>query len=413
MKDEKTYVSDSEAGKVTVPWAKPAEDAEVVSTETVKPEQSNALAVIIQGSGLDPAKGAALMAKFSEIEAIAEDWKKKAAAIVVTSPDQQAEMKMARAGRLYLRDKRLDLEDMRKTEGEQFLRGKQAVDKIAKTLKALIEPTEEYLDAQEHFVERKEAEAKEAAQIVRSAELTALNVDTTVFDLLNMPEEAYIRLRDGIKLEIENRKAAEAKAEADRIAKEKADAEERERLKAEAARLVEEAKVREAEFAAERERLAKIQEEKDKAAAIEKEKAEAEKKRIAEETALNLKQLADEQAKRDAEAKKERDRLEAIAKKERESAAKVAAELEAKKKADEAARIEAENKAKAEAKAKADAEKKAASAPDKQKIVELAKQIEAIKMPEVKTAEAKKVIADAKGLLAKVQLFLIQKSEAL
>ena len=68
MKDEKTFVSDSEAGKVTVPWAKTAtEAAGVISTETVNPTPSNALAVIIQSSGLDPAKGAALMAKFQEI----------------------------------------------------------------------------------------------------------------------------------------------------------------------------------------------------------------------------------------------------------------------------------------------------------------------------------------------------------
>ena len=49
---------------------------------------------------------------------------------------------MAREGRLFLAQKRIDVEKARKALKEQSLRKGQAIDAIAKFLTSLIEPTE-------------------------------------------------------------------------------------------------------------------------------------------------------------------------------------------------------------------------------------------------------------------------------
>ena len=128
-------------------------------------EESNDLATIVRASGLESTKAQYLLDNFTEYFAIAADWETKARAIVVTDEKQITEMKMAREGRLFLRQKRLDVEKARKTLKEQALREGKAIDGIANILKALIVPIEEYLDEQEHYVERKrEAEARERAK---------------------------------------------------------------------------------------------------------------------------------------------------------------------------------------------------------------------------------------------------------
>ena len=118
----------------------------------------------------------------------------------VVNEKQQAEMKMAREGRLFLKEKRIAIEKARKAMGEQALREKQAIDGIAKVLKSLIIPIEKYLEQQEKFVEFREKERKE-----------------------------------------KERQELLAKEEAERIAREKAEAEERERIRKENERLKREA----------------------------------------------------------------------------------------------------------------------------------------------------------------------------
>src|SRR4030042_2353078 len=158
------------------------------------------LMVLIDKSGLSQIQKDLMTEKFGDAFQIAKEWKEKAYAIEVTDANQTAEMKMARVGRLFLREKRIAIEKTRKELVESSTRESQAINLIARTLKGLIEPIEEYLDQQEHFVELKAA--KEAA------------------------EQAE---RD--------RKAAEAKEEADRTAKEAADRAERERMRLENERL--------------------------------------------------------------------------------------------------------------------------------------------------------------------------------
>jgi hypothetical protein len=164
----------------------------------------NQLVTIIKESQLEQTKAQYILDNFQDYFKIASEWEIKASTIHVTNADQKTEMKMAREARLFLREKRIDVEKARKTLKEQSLREGKAIDGIANVLKALIEPIEQYLDKQEHFVEIQQAE-----------------------------EDARLKAEEEIK------------AEQERIAKEKADAEERQRISLENEQLKKEAEERE------------------------------------------------------------------------------------------------------------------------------------------------------------------------
>lgn len=163
----------------------------------------NKLSVIVKESGLEGTKAQVLLDNFKDYFQIASDWEIKAKAIVVSNADQQAEMKMARVGRLFLKEKRTAIEKTRKSLKEQALREGKAIDGIANILKALIVPIEQYLESQEKYVEIKEAKEEKRKQ-----------------------EEA------------------EMKAEKERIAKEKAEEEKRKRFWEENERLKKEVEER-------------------------------------------------------------------------------------------------------------------------------------------------------------------------
>jgi hypothetical protein len=216
-------------------------------------EQS--LEVIVKESGLETTKANYILEKFQDHFKIAAEWEAKAKTIVVTEESQTAEMQMARAGRLFLREKRIAVEKSRKELKEQALREGKAIDGIANVLKALIEPIEDYLDKQEHFVEYKKKAEEEEAQRV-----------------------------------------AMIKAEEERIAKEKAESEERERIRLENEKLRAEAIEREQEMEQERKKQQAILE-------AEKAKAEAERKAMEEKTRTEREKAEKERAKVEAELK--------------------------------------------------------------------------------------------------------------
>jgi len=248
----------------------------------------NQLQVIVKESGLEPSKAQFILEQFQDYFAIAAEWEQRAKTIKVIDEKQKAEMEMARTGRLFLREKRIAVEKARKQLKEQALREGKAIDGIANVLKALIVPIEEYLDKQEHFVEIR-AEQK----------------------------------REAIRLEMEKR------IEEERIAKEKAEAEERERIRIENERLKKEAEERERKAAKER----KKQEE---ALAKERAKREAERKAADERARKEREKAIAERKVAEEKARKEREKLEAE---------KRAAEEKAKKEKETArAKAEAERK---------------------------------------------------------------------
>lgn len=250
---------------------------------------SNELVQLVEQSGLEPNKADILKKKFNDFFDIAGEWEARAKAIVVTAESQTAVMKMAREGRLFLRSKRIEVENTRKELKEQIVREGKAIDGIANVLKALIVPIEEHLDAQEHFVENKrkaeeEQRRLEAEKLLREKE----------------ERERLEREAEQVRIREENerlRKEAEAR--------EKAMAEERAKAEAEARK---EREAHERKLAAERKKA-------EEQARKEREAAEA---KAAAERAEHEKALAEERKRAAAEAEKARKEAEAKAKRERE-----------------------------------------------------------------------------------------------
>ena len=101
---------------------------EVKKTEVIKESQ---LSVIVKESNLPETKAKFILDKFIGYFNIADEWAKKAKIIVVTSADQKADMEMARTGRLFLRDRRIDIEKARVELKSQILREGKAIDGIS------------------------------------------------------------------------------------------------------------------------------------------------------------------------------------------------------------------------------------------------------------------------------------------
>lgn len=349
------------------------------NTEIITQEHGDALTIIVPGAeSLPPSLLANIEEGFRDSFAQAEKWRLQALAIKVTSPDQKAEMKLARTIRLELKDIRVNAEKKRKALKEDSLRLGKAIDGVNNLLLAAIEPLERHLEEQEKFAERLIAEQRAKLQADRSQALAPYLAAGQVVPALDvMTEEQWTGYLSDAKLLHEAKVERERREEAERIAREQAEAAERERLRIENERLQREAAEREAKAKAEREAAAKAQ-------------REAEEK-----------------------ARKEREALEAAAKAEREAAerelARIKAEAEAAaaKERAERERLErelAEQKAAEEAKIKAEAaaRRKAAAAPDKAKLRGVATSVRAIFVPETTTDEAAPVRAE---IVAKIESF--------
>lgn len=257
---------------------------------------SNDIVQFIEKSGLDKVKADYVMEQFDGFQAIAAEWEAKAKEIVVTDASQTEMMAKAREGRLFIKRKRIDLEKTRKELKERSLKEGQAIDGVAKVLRGLLSPIEDHLDKQERFIEIREAERKKKLFNERIAILEPLGVNTTLYNLGEMPEDVFNRLVKSTKEDIQLKKDEEKRLKEERKAQEKALAVERERirkenekLKAEALKkekeLAEERSRREKEFMARREaelKAKKVRREKDLALQREKTAKEAKAKAVAE-----------------------------------------------------------------------------------------------------------------------------------
>lgn len=165
----------------------------------------NELQVIVQNSGLEQSKAQFMLEQFTDHYKMAAEWAKKAKAIIVTDETQVVNMKMARTGHLFLREKRLEIEKARKELKESALREGKAIDMIANFLKDLIIPTEEHLERQEKFVELRE-KAKEDA---KRAEIEKRMEEERIAEEKRLSQERE-------RLRIENDKLRKEKEEAER-----------------------------------------------------------------------------------------------------------------------------------------------------------------------------------------------------
>lgn len=209
--------------------------------------QENQLVSLINQNNLDKTKAQVLLDNFSSYFELAADWESKAKSLTVNSIEQKAEMKMAREGRLFLAQKRIDVEKTRKQLKESSLREGQTIDAIAKVLTNLILPIEEDLENKEKFAAIQEANRKALLKYERENIISPYS-EFVPFGLNfgEMQEEDFNKTFEGAKLQFEAKQEAIKKAEQERIAKEKAEAEERERIRLENIKLKEEADKREA-----------------------------------------------------------------------------------------------------------------------------------------------------------------------
>jgi hypothetical protein len=207
-------------------------------------EATDQLQVVIDQNGLEAETRIALKSAFDPFYHQAEEWKKKALGLTVTSPDQIEEMNQAREARLALKEIRVNVEKTRVSLKEDSLRKGKAIDSIAKVLKELIEPTEKHLAEQENFIEIQEAKRVEALRVSRREELIAQDANPDFYNLGEMTDDQYKEILDAATYmknkRIEDaRKAEEARLQAIEDQKKAAAAaeEERKKLAAENARL--------------------------------------------------------------------------------------------------------------------------------------------------------------------------------
>ena len=222
----------------------------------------NNIIKLIEESGLNDERQSLLKSQFNDYIEVATEWNNKAKEIVVTDSSQVDLMKLAKEGRLILRNKRTDIERIRKEIKEQPLKECQAIDSVAKALKELITPTEEYLKEQEEFAKREEEARLQALISERKQALEQYEVDTQYLDLGGMPQPMFEMMLKSSKFDYEQKIIAREAEEKKRIAD----------LEAERIRLEEQRK--------ENERLRKLAQEQEDELREERAKAEAERQKL-------------------------------------------------------------------------------------------------------------------------------------
>lgn len=352
-------------------------------------EKKYEITALVAQSGVEAETAVRLQDRFKPFVDQINEWCDKAMALVVTDETQLDKIKEAIVASKALSSVLGDVEKTRKKLKENSLREGQAIDKIARTIRELVEPIKAHIDQQKDFIKLQDLKRREERKKVREQRLIEYVSDTSFYDLLNMPDEDFDRLFDGIKAAHEARIESEKKEEQDRVAREKAEAQERERVRIENERLKAEAQ------------------EKEKQLAQERAKVEAERKAVEEK------------------AQKERAAAEARLKAEREENEKLQAQIraefnEAKAKADAA--IEKERIEKERLQQIINQQAQAQPTPpiqsadpfdstDRNRLIDLAEMIEAIQVPDnYMSNESKKVAANVRVLLKRVGMYIRENS---
>jgi hypothetical protein len=250
---------------------------------------------------------------FTEAEKVLNE----AALCEVSDASDLRGMKKARELRLTLKDIRGRAEKSRVLMTADALKSKQTIDMVARTLKNELEQAEEYLEGQEKYAERQQAEREAKVRAERAAQMEALgcdpaphtnlgSMDDKSWKLLLAACEGEKKLRDE-----EERKAKEEAQAAERRrqeelaeARRKAEEERKARLEAEA-KAHKESEALKAQMLAEQ---AQRQEEEAKQRAenerLRKEKELADKKAQDAKQAADLERRKAEQAQREADTAK-------------------------------------------------------------------------------------------------------------
>ena len=210
--------------------------------------------------GLDESKAAQIKAVFQPMVKMLEDFEEQYNQVIALEVNPET-CATAKRLRLDVAKVRIAADKVRAEQKAEYLRAGNAIQGVYNILKFAVTDKEEKLKDIETFYERQEEEKAAQFQSSREAELLMYNFDGSSLNLGTMEESVWTNFLNGTKLNYEAVKAAEVKAENDRLEKEKADRAEQERIRAENEQLKKDA--------AEREATAKV----------EREKAEAEKKK--------------------------------------------------------------------------------------------------------------------------------------
>jgi colicin import membrane protein len=364
--------------------------------ETMELTPSTELTVFVEQSGIEKSKGNAITESLGVFFAKAQEWDSIISGIVINDISETGKMKMAREGRLTLKNLRLDSDKVVKAKRDEIkyrMANEILEDKLwlkaGQMVEAVYKNLETKLEEKEKFAERKEQDRKEKIRNERVTKLAEYpEFDAQYTDLLNMPDESFTQLVSGLQIAKDKRIADEKAAEEFRIKKEKEEAAERERIRIENENLKAAAIEKEKELAKERAKVAKEK-------AIIEAKAEADRK------------ISELKAKKEREAASEKLRIE------REKSDKLQAELKAKADAELKAKRESDQKDAAELKAQQLADKKAKAAPDKIKLAEFRTMLDELKYPECKSEEARKIVVDSMVLVAKIVDFISKKTAEL
>ena len=334
------------------------------------------LITIIDKSGLDVKRIKFLKEQFKPFIDKTNEWSEKVFKLNVTSPEQKDLMKQAREGRLILKKVRTEADEIiRKTLKEDSLKESKAIQDIYNSIKSLITPMEDHLLEQELYIQLKEKERIDKLNKVRISELEPYSEFVPFgLELGKLPEEEYLKVLNGAKLQLDAKNIQIKKDEDERIK-----LEDIEKLRSERALSLQPyfdyfvdnenqmnfGKMSEVDFNNLKSNLELRK--KDYLTEV-KNKEEENKKLLAEKT------------KREAKAKREKELADAKIKAEKEKNLKLQSELKAK-----------EKKESDEKKAKELAEKQKALAPDKDKLELLAKTIDLMEFPNLDNAEAKTI----------------------
>ena len=322
---------------------------------------------------------AAFMPKIIEREGLSIIYEK-----LITEELTPALCAQARELRLKLVKVRTGIADIHRTQKAYYLAAGRYVDAWKTKETAPVEQMEEKLEGIEKYLENIEKERKARLRAERVAELQKYEVDGSLIMLAEMTPEVWDNYFAGVKLQYQNRKDAERKAEEDRLA------------------AIEAERKRQEEIRLENERLKAEREEMER-------KQAAEKRKQAAALAASEKKRKDAEAAMLEQAKKDRERIAA----ERAAKEKAEAELRAKQASEERQRKDAEERAMAEEKARIAEIKKAKSAPDKEKLTKLVEAINAIELPKLATPEAAEIIGNVKILIGKLSTYITEKANTL
>ncbi len=349
----------------------------------MKKQKTNEIALIIESSGVEKSTGELLTKSFFQFFEDAKQWKQKAEALVVTDRLQTKEMKEAREARLVLKKLRVSADDKRKELKAESIKYNKAVQSVYSEIEAIIKPIESHLLKQEKFAEREDAKRLKELSEAREMEVSLYaDVIPLGINYGAMSEADFNKLIDGAKAQIE--------AERQRIEKERIEREEIEKA------------------------IKKSEEEQAKKDAKQKEEAE----KLKQENARLKKEAERVEAKAKAKAEKlEKARLEKAKEVQAEVNKKI--EEERQKRAEAEAKFEEEKKRREtevqkreeQAKNEAEAERKRNAAPDKDKLKMFAQQLKNIKYPELQDRKAAFILSNAKKLILKTSLYIIQNVE--